>query len=413
MNWPTPPRSASGVSANFPPAPPAFPDPVTRRYFIKLMPGPPACWRVSDSLAAANRSRTSVPFPRCRRATSTVWPRYYATYPHAAPPSLSLAKSNDATGPPSSRATLPSGQQRRHRTATPRLRILDLYDPDFRTARILQNGSLKTHNDAADFLKSSRTPLANGGKGLAFLADQSSSPSRARLRKVIAGKMPQAGWYEFEPVDFDIHRQAATIAFGRPVAPRFEIDAASVIVSLDSDFIGGEDNLHVIRQFAAGRTIYSADPRQPPLCCRRFDDPSSASPRWRNTAMQKGKHPGGSFARGFDMEKPPLFDLLSPIRSMSSKAGVHQWGMSIDLSACGCALRGCLPERNNVPIRQAAGRQQAARCHWIRIDQIVILPAIRRKRMPSGRQPGRSPALRGRPCECLPGHATTDATRKG
>ena len=63
-------------------------------------------------------------------------------------------------------------------------------------------------------------------------------------------------------MDFDIHRQAATIAFGRPVAPRFKIDAASVIVSLDSDFIGGEDNLHVnIRQFAAGRrTQTSADP---------------------------------------------------------------------------------------------------------------------------------------------------------
>ena len=86
-----------------------------------------------------------------------------------------------------------------------------------------------------------------------FSLEQSSSPSRARLQKVIAEKLPQAKWHEYEPVDFDIHRQAATLAFGKPVKPYFKIDEAKVIVALDSDFIGGEEDLHVnIRQFRQG-----------------------------------------------------------------------------------------------------------------------------------------------------------------
>jgi len=138
--------------------------------------------------------------------------------------------------------------------------ILDLYDPD-RATRFTQDGNAKTRDDAVDFL-GQFSKQAGSGKGLAFLAGQSSSPSRARLQKVISDKFPDARWHEFEPVDFDIHRQAATLAFGQPVAPYFKIDAASIIVSLDSDFIGGEENLHLsIRQFAKGRrTEKKGDP---------------------------------------------------------------------------------------------------------------------------------------------------------
>ena len=61
-------------------------------------------------------------------------------------------------------------------------------------------------------------------------------------------------------MDFDIHRQAATLAFGQSVTPYFKLDEAKVIVSLDSDFIGGEEDLHVnIRRFANGRRDKAVD----------------------------------------------------------------------------------------------------------------------------------------------------------
>src|SRR5262249_33673685 len=59
-----------------------------------------------------------------------------------------------------------------------------------------------------------------------------------------------------EPVDFDVHRQAATAAFGKPLRPYYRMDEANVIVSLDCDFIGGEEDACLnIRRFAKGRKL--------------------------------------------------------------------------------------------------------------------------------------------------------------
>ena len=97
---------------------------------------------------------------------------------------------------------------------------------------------------------------ANGGQGLSFLLERNSSPSRARLQKLISDKFPKASWHVYEPVDFDIHREAASLATGKSVAPYFKLDEAKVIVSLDCDFIGTEENAHTnIRRFAKGRRI--------------------------------------------------------------------------------------------------------------------------------------------------------------
>ena len=95
---------------------------------------------------------------------------------------------------------------------------------------------------------------ANQGEGLAFLAESSTSPSRARLQKIIAHKFPKSQWFTYDAIDSGIHQRAATQAFGQPVKPVFNYDKAKVILSLDCDFIGGEDDAHNhIRKFARGR----------------------------------------------------------------------------------------------------------------------------------------------------------------
>src|SRR6185295_10427935 len=111
--------------------------------------------------------------------------------------------------------------------------------------------------DALEFLDAlSKKAQGNGGEGLSFLMERSSSPSRARLQKRISDKFPKASWFAYEPVDFDVHRQAASVAFGRSVAPYYKLDDAKVIVSLDCDFIGGEEDAYLhIRRFVKGRKI--------------------------------------------------------------------------------------------------------------------------------------------------------------
>jgi len=230
-------------------------DPVTRRNFVKLM---------SASFLLAGLGVTG-----CRRPVENIYPfskmpegyahgvaKFYATaMPTRGTAVPLLAKSNDGrptkvegnAGHPDS-----NGSTDRFTQAS----ILNLYDPD-RATRFAKNGGNVTREEALDFIgQLSKTVLANGGQGLGFLAEQSSSPSRKRLQKALAEKLPKAQWCEYEPVDFSIHQQAASLAFGKPVAPYFKIDKAKVILSLDSDFIGGEENLQLnIQRFAQGRRM--------------------------------------------------------------------------------------------------------------------------------------------------------------
>ena len=132
--------------------------------------------------------------------------------------------------------------------------ILDLYDPD-RSRHFKHDGKDVSSEAALGFLgELSKKFAATSGEGLAFLAESSTSPSRARLQKIIANKFPKAQWFTHDAIDSAIHQRAATQAFGQSVRPVFHYDKAKVILSLDADFLGGEDDAHNhIRKFAAGR----------------------------------------------------------------------------------------------------------------------------------------------------------------
>jgi molybdopterin-containing oxidoreductase family iron-sulfur binding subunit len=132
--------------------------------------------------------------------------------------------------------------------------ILDLYDVD-RARRFAHDNKTVSREDALNFLATlSAKFAANQGEGLAFLAESSTSPSRARLQKIIADKFPKSKWFTYDAIDSGIHQRAATQAFAQPVKPVFNFEQAKVILSLDCDFLGGEDDGHNhIRKFAASR----------------------------------------------------------------------------------------------------------------------------------------------------------------
>ncbi len=132
--------------------------------------------------------------------------------------------------------------------------ILDLYDVD-RAKTFKRDGKEVSREDALKFLgELSQKFTANSGEGLAFLAESSTSPSRARLQKIIAQKFPKSQWFTYDAIDSGIHQRAATQAFGQPVKPVFHFEKAKIILSLDCDFLGGEDDTHNhIRKFAASR----------------------------------------------------------------------------------------------------------------------------------------------------------------
>ena len=91
--------------------------------------------------------------------------------------------------------------------------ILNLYDPD-RARRFTHDGKTVSRDEALKFLDAlSKKFAANQGKGLAFLAESSTSPSRARLQKIIADKFPESKWFTCDAIDSGIHQRAATQAF--------------------------------------------------------------------------------------------------------------------------------------------------------------------------------------------------------
>ena len=134
--------------------------------------------------------------------------------------------------------------------------ILNLYDVD--RAKNFRRGQQTILANAAlgQLAQAGQRFTGNQGTGLAFLHEPANSPSRQRLQEFIANKFPQAKWYSYDPVDCDIHVKAASQATGRAVRPYFRVDQAAIIVSLDCDLIGGEeDNTRYIAGFAKGRRV--------------------------------------------------------------------------------------------------------------------------------------------------------------
>jgi molybdopterin-containing oxidoreductase family iron-sulfur binding subunit len=247
------PEFQQWVAREFPSGASEFFDPVSRRNFMRVM---------SASFMLAGLGLTG-----CRRPVENIYPfakqpddyvhgvpQFYATAMPSRRAALPLVvKSNDGRPtkiegnpdhPDSKGASDPFAQAS----------VLQLYDPD-RATRSRENGETRTRQQVLDAL-AALGKSAGDGSGLAFLAEQSSSPSRARLQQAIAEKFPRASWHVFEPIELDLDRQAASLAFGKSARPVYNLDKAERILAIDCDFIGSEENaVSNIRKFADGRYL--------------------------------------------------------------------------------------------------------------------------------------------------------------
>ena len=138
--------------------------------------------------------------------------------------------------------------------------VLDLYDPDRATKHLIK-GQEATPAQVAGLLAGlGKTYAATEGEGLAFLAEESGSPTRARLLGQLRQKFPRAVWAEYEPVQDEPPLAAAHACFGRNVKPLYRFAKARRIVSLDADFFHAESgSLYYAREFAKGRRVTKPD----------------------------------------------------------------------------------------------------------------------------------------------------------
>src|SRR5438876_5691500 len=137
--------------------------------------------------------------------------------------------------------------------------ILDLYDPS-RSRRFVQKGKTSNRADFDTYIGTLRNALTSkGGDGLAFLVDETNSPTRDRLRTELEKMFPSMRWCVYEPLLSQEQTTAVQSAFGAGARLIPKLDRADVILALDSDFLDcGQGDLESVRAFTSRRRVNSS-----------------------------------------------------------------------------------------------------------------------------------------------------------
>jgi MoCo/4Fe-4S cofactor protein with predicted Tat translocation signal len=234
-------------------------DGVDRRHFMKIMAASFALG--GAGLAGCRRPEKFImPYGKSVEGVIPGLPSYYATampLRKAAVPLLAETHQGRPTKLEGNPSFAPLGGAS---SLLSQASILDLYDPDRATAHT-KGGAVLNRTQVDELLAAIGTTHAGTqGAGLAFLADESSSPTRARLLRGLKSKFPRAVWAEYEPVADEAPVAAAQAAFGTAVKPIYDFSKAKRVVAIDSDFIGFESATgYYARGFAKGRKVTKKD----------------------------------------------------------------------------------------------------------------------------------------------------------
>jgi molybdopterin-containing oxidoreductase family iron-sulfur binding subunit len=130
--------------------------------------------------------------------------------------------------------------------------VLTLYDPD-RSQTVKRLGEISTWSAILGAIREA-LEFAGDGAGLRVLSEPINSPTLLRQRQAFLDRYPGARWHEYEPVSRASVLAGADRAFGRPLAPVYQIGDADVVLSLDSDFLcSGPGAVRYARDFMARR----------------------------------------------------------------------------------------------------------------------------------------------------------------
>jgi molybdopterin-containing oxidoreductase family iron-sulfur binding subunit len=212
---------------------------IDRRRFLHLM-------AASIGLAGLNGCRrpetNALPYTRLPEEVAPGLPNYYATaMPRPGSASPILVECHE--GRPTKIEGNPKHPDSAGATdAFAQASVLDLYDPD-RSCPVLHAGQASTW-DAYLAWASDHFAALKGrkGKGLCLLSEDSPSPSLDLLRDHLRNVMPDARWYIHEPIESAHAKAGAALAFGSPVTVRHQLDRALVVLALDCDFLGLEED---------------------------------------------------------------------------------------------------------------------------------------------------------------------------
>lgn len=132
--------------------------------------------------------------------------------------------------------------------------VLDFYDPD-RAWGIMAHGFPSDHSSLQTALTALRAKLAaTNGAGFRVLTGAITSPTLARQMDALQARYPEAHWRQWQPISRENVSNGAVLAYGQPVELALKLDAADVILAIDSDLLSSAPgHLRFARDFASRR----------------------------------------------------------------------------------------------------------------------------------------------------------------
>jgi len=246
-------RVRSFLEREFPEGASELPDGVTRRQMLGLL-------GASISLAGVTACRRPVeeivPYISAPESVVPGQARRYATTLPAGLGALGLVVRSDEGRPTKIEGNELHPSSAGATSAWAQAELLELYDPDRSTSVRFGQETKGWDAFVVAWGEMAAEHAADGGAGLAVLAEPFSSPTLARLRHAFEERYPRARWATWQPVsDENVHRGIET-ATGTVRLPVYRFDRARVVLALDSDFLLTESEaVRHAADFAASRRV--------------------------------------------------------------------------------------------------------------------------------------------------------------
>ena len=244
------PKLAAAAQREFPAGASELPD-VSRRSFMQLLGSSAA---IAGVAACQQPVEQTTPFVRRPEEVLPGVPLHFATA-HSLEgfASAMIVESNE--GRPTKIEGHPDHYDNRGAVrGYEQAMLLGLYDNDRAKQLKFRGEPLSWMTLLNQFDALATKHAGDGGGRLRFLVEPTTSPLLIELRQKILQKFPQAKFVTYSPLASDGASDGIKLAYGRPVQARHGLARASVIVSLDADFLGdGPEQLRLSREFAQRR----------------------------------------------------------------------------------------------------------------------------------------------------------------
>jgi len=132
--------------------------------------------------------------------------------------------------------------------------VLSLYDPD-RSGSVRHQSVISNFDAFLGALRQRQQEWdSSNGQGLCFVTETTTSPSEQKRIELLKQRWPEARWFGHDPVDRKSVYAGSELLFGQPLEARYQFAQASVVLSLDADFMQSQPGfLRYARDFMARR----------------------------------------------------------------------------------------------------------------------------------------------------------------